>query len=62
MTECPYAKNHTFAKIRDIQDRSRAASPLCQPESAWVIDTSLITVDEVVDQIVQRVQTDLFRG
>lgn len=42
---------------RDSQDSTRAASPLVVPRDAFVIDTSNLEVSEVVDRIVELVQT-----
>src|SRR6266403_6374184 len=41
---------------RDQADSSRAASPLIVAKDAEVIDTSHLTVDEVVDEIVKRLR------
>jgi cytidylate kinase len=41
---------------RDQADSSRAASPLVVAKDAEVIDTSHLTVDEVVDEIVKRLR------
>lgn len=41
---------------RDEQDSSRAHSPLTYDESYTVIDTSDLTIDEVVDRIVRSVR------
>ncbi|MDF2730410.1 MAG: cmk [Acidimicrobiia bacterium] len=40
-------------RARDERDSTRRASPLIIPEGAEVIDTSDMTVDEVVDRIVE---------
>ena len=40
-------------RARDERDSTRQASPLIVPEGAVVIDTSDMTVDEVVDRIVE---------
>ena len=45
---------------RDRADSSRAASPLIVAKDAEVIDTSDLTVDEVVDEIVKRLRTKKF--
>ena len=39
---------------RDKQDMSRAADPLQVVEGAWVLDTTDLSIDEVVDVIVKR--------
>ncbi|MCB9899182.1 MAG: (d)CMP kinase [Planctomycetes bacterium] len=44
---------------RDERDRSRAAAPLAVAEGAWVLDTSEMTVDEVVERLAERVQERL---
>jgi CMP/dCMP kinase len=41
---------------RDQADSSRPASPLIVAKDAYVIDTSHLTVDEVVDEIVKRLR------
>jgi cytidylate kinase len=41
---------------RDRADSSRAASPLIVPKDAEVIDTSKLTVDEVVAEIMKRLR------
>jgi cytidylate kinase len=42
--------------LRDHADFSRSVSPLVIAEDAHVIDTSRLTIDEVVQQIMSRVQ------
>ena len=42
--------------IRDRADSSRAASPLIIAPDATVIDTSTLTIDGVVDQIVRQIK------
>ena len=42
---------------RDRQDSTRADSPLTLDDSYAVIDTSGLTIDEVVDEIVRRVRS-----
>jgi cytidylate kinase len=46
---------------RDQADSSRAASPLVVAKDAEVIDTSNLTVDQVVDEIVQRLRAKGFK-
>lgn len=38
---------------RDLYDSSRACSPLCQAKDAFVIDTSDLTIDEIVAKILE---------
>lgn len=45
---------------RDKIDTTRAESPLKQAEDAMVIDTSYITVDEQVDEVVRLAMSKLF--
>jgi cytidylate kinase len=45
---------------RDQADSSRAASPLIVAKDAEVIDTSHLTVEEVVDEIIKRLRTKRF--
>lgn len=42
-------------KGRDDRDMNRAVDPLKIVDDAWVLDTTFLTIDEVVDQIVARV-------
>jgi cytidylate kinase len=44
-------------KERDERDMGRSADPLQIVEDAWVIDTSDLTIEEVVELIVAKVQT-----
>jgi len=41
---------------RDERDRSRSVGPLAIPDGADVIDTTTLTMDQVVDQIVNKVE------
>jgi cytidylate kinase len=49
-------------RARDERDSTRRASPLIIPEGAEVIDTSDMTVDEVVDRIVELAREAAVRG
>ena len=40
-------------KSRDEQDMNRAVSPLTQAEDAILVDTSSLSIDEVVDTIIK---------
>ena len=42
--------------VRDEQDSTRADSPLKWDETYTVIDTSDLSIDEVVEAIVERVR------
>jgi CMP/dCMP kinase len=42
--------------MRDRTDSSRAASPLIIAPDAAVIDTSALTIDGVVDQIIRQIK------
>ena len=44
---------------RDKKDSSRSVSPLAQAEDAMLVDTSDMTIDEVVDFIVENINTKL---
>ncbi len=46
-------------KIRDKQDSTRKAAPLQIPDQALVIDNSLLSLEEVVDLIVEQVRKRL---
>ncbi len=41
---------------RDELDRTRKTSPLKIVDDAWIVDTSQLSIDEVVDKIVERVK------
>ena len=43
-------------ELRDTADATRDASPLVQPDDAYVVDTTELTFDEVVDTIVRLVR------
>jgi CMP/dCMP kinase len=45
---------------RDRADSSRAASPLVVAKDAEVIDTSRLTVEQVVDEIIRRLSAKQF--
>jgi cytidylate kinase len=44
---------------RDVQDRTRAVAPLAQAAEAHVIDTTHLTVDEVVQVMLSRMHADI---
>lgn len=41
---------------RDLTDASRPVAPLVQPEDAIVVDTSNLTLEQVVDQLLEHVR------
>jgi cytidylate kinase len=41
-------------RTRDQRDSERASAPLRRAEGAWLLDTSGLTVDQVVKKIVHR--------
>ena len=43
----------TEMAIRDARDSNRAHSPLCQADDAVLVDTSDLTLEQVVDTIIQ---------
>ncbi|MCH2133096.1 MAG: (d)CMP kinase [Phycisphaerales bacterium] len=43
---------------RDQLDRSRAAAPLVQPEGSILIDSTRMSIDEVVDQMIRLVHRE----
>jgi cytidylate kinase len=47
---------------RDLQDRSRALAPLKAAADAVVIDSTELTIDQVVDQMLTHVRGVLDRG
>lgn len=52
------AKNQSLEQVladlheRDLRDTTRKISPLKQAEDAYVIDTSYLTIDQVIDEIL----------
>jgi CMP/dCMP kinase len=42
-------------EARDRQDQERTLSPLCPAQDAWVIDTSHLSIEEVVQSIRSRI-------
>ncbi len=46
----------TMLKERDLLDETREASPLKIVEGAWVLDSSRLTIPQVVEVIVKRVR------
>jgi len=43
--------------LRDQQDRTRELAPLTVPEGAVVIDTTALTPDEVVDRMMESIDS-----
>jgi CMP/dCMP kinase len=52
-----YEKVLEDLKKRDAQDMERAADPLQIAQDAWVLDTTGMTIEGVVEKIVRRVRT-----
>ncbi len=44
---------------RDRRDRTRAVAPLVQGEDAWVLDTTEMTLDEVLETVLARVRSGI---
>ncbi len=53
-------KEEILAQIiqRDRDDRERTIAPLCKAEDALLVDTSILTIDEVVDQMLASVRKE----
>jgi cytidylate kinase len=49
-------------KKRDQIDSTRAESPLIKPEGAIEIDTSFVTIDEQVDEVIRQAISSLISG
>lgn len=49
------AATESALRLRDAKDSSRAASPLAQADDAVVLDTTQMTLDEVLDALVDLV-------
>jgi cytidylate kinase len=43
-------------RLRDARDRARAIAPMKPAEDAAVIDTTGLTIDQVVDELVERIE------
>jgi CMP/dCMP kinase len=54
---------HTQADLvrRDAADTSRAVSPLQQPPDAMVVDSSMLSIDDVVDAVLERARSVMDR-
>ncbi len=52
----------TEVAARDRQDMRRALAPLVKPEGAMVVDSTALTLDEVVDLMVQNRGADVLYG
>jgi len=50
--DVPLDEIRSEVRERDCLDTSRAVSPLCVPEGAWVVETSNMTVESVVEKIL----------
>jgi small subunit ribosomal protein S1 len=55
----PPSLNETMADIaaRDQQDETREEAPLCVPENAWVIDTTDLSIEAVLEQCLSRIKS-----
>lgn len=53
------AETQAAQKQRDLQDSSRVAAPLQVPENAYVVDTSEMNLEQVVDKVVGLVRQEL---
>ncbi len=53
---CDFEKIAADIKIRDEQDRTRTLSPLVQAKDAYLLDSSALTIDEVVAKIISRAE------
>ncbi len=53
----PVAEVAGELSARDCSDRTRAASPLVVAEGAIVIDTTSLTIDEVVGRVLEQVES-----
>ncbi len=51
------ARVRAAIESRDRADRTRAVAPLVPAEGAWVLDTTRMALDEVVEAVLQRVRS-----
>jgi cytidylate kinase len=49
-------RTESALRARDTKDSSRAASPLAQAQDAVLLDTTDLSLDQVVDQLVGMVE------
>lgn len=54
--ECTLEQVEEDIRIRDEKDRSREHSPLRTAEDAIVLDTTHMTIDQVVDFVTERIR------
>lgn len=47
---------------RDKRDTERAASPLVPASDAWILDTTLLDINEVIESVMQEVKKRFFVG
>jgi cytidylate kinase len=52
----PYQEVLDMVRRRDEIDSNRAVSPLCIPADAFVVDTTRLSIPEVMEQVLQLVQ------
>ena len=57
-SEDTYEKVHEDVNKRDYNDMHRAVTPLRQAEDAVLIDSTDMTIEEVVDFIISRIETE----
>lgn len=51
--DCDYEEILNTVKKRDMQDMTRAIAPLKQADDAVLLDTSDLSIEEVVDRILE---------
>lgn len=56
LTNVDYEKVKEEIKARDYQDENRDIAPLIKVDSAILIDTTLLTIDQVVDEMIKLIK------
>jgi cytidylate kinase len=57
--ECDLEEIEAAIIDRDYRDMNREISPLCQAEDAILVDTSEMTINQVVDKIIEMFDTKI---
>ncbi len=58
----PYEKVLRDIRKRDRQDSTRAADPLRVIEGAWLLDTTHLTIQEVIGRIIEKIMKSGFKN
>ena len=56
LTNVDYEKVKEEIKARDYQDENRDIAPLIKVDSAILLDTTSLTIDQVVDEMIKLIK------